>query len=79
MSHLEITQKEQSKKIAGATGDLIGNIIADRIMEVSGASSQNNWEVVERETENMGFDRETPREKYITPWKNKIIDDLRLI
>ena len=42
MSHLEITQKEQSKKIAGATGDLIGNIIADRIMEVSGASSQNN-------------------------------------
>ena len=37
--HLKLLQKSNSKK-AEATGDLIGNIIADRITKVSRSSTQ---------------------------------------
>ena len=68
------------QKTAGATGDLVGNKIAEKITNVSRTSPQNNSETVTSEKKNIGLDREIPRERYISPEKiQKIIDDLRLI
>ena len=59
---------------------MTGNNIADEIMEVSRASSQNSLESVESETKNTGFDKEITKEWYIFPERRqKIIDNLRLI
>ena len=67
--HIKLRQKSNSKK-AAATGDLTGNSIAERIAIVS----QNNSK------ENISYDREIHRERYIflVQWQ-KINDDLRLI
>ena len=71
------------QKTAEATGDLIGNKIADavaksydgKITKVSRSSSQNNSEKVINE-----HDKEIPKERYISPEEMlKIIDDLTLI
>ena len=40
-----------------ATGDLICNKIADKIIKVSKTTPQNNSETVESETENPRFDQ----------------------
>ena len=40
--YLKVLQKEQFKKTAEATGDLIGNKIADKITRVSKTLPQNN-------------------------------------
>ena len=42
---LKLLQKESFKKTAGATGDLIGNKIADRITRSSKTSPQDNLEM----------------------------------
>ena len=55
------------QKAAEATGDLIGNKIADRIKNVSKTSTQNNS--VTNEEENIVLDR----------FVLEIIEDLRLI
>ena len=58
-----------------ATGDLIGNKIAvaksydGKITKVSKTSPQINSETVANEEENIGLDREIPRERYISPEK----------
>ena len=58
-----------------ATGDLIGNKIADRITKVSRSSPQNNSETIINK-----HNKEIPKERYISPVeKQKVIDDLRLI
>ena len=44
---LKLLQKESFKKTAGATGDLIGNKIADRITRSSKTSPQDNLEMDE--------------------------------
>ena len=44
--HLKLLQKEQFTKTTEATGDLIGNKIADKIAKVSKTSQQNNSETV---------------------------------
>ena len=59
---------------------MIGNKIADKITKVSRTSPQNTPETVESETEKIGFDREIPKQRYISPEKRqKPIDDLRLM
>ena len=40
--HLRQSQKEQFKKLAEATGDLIGNKIAVKITKISKTPQQNN-------------------------------------
>ena len=58
------------QETAEATGDLIGNKIADKITKVSKTSPENNSETNEEEI---------LREKYISPeLRQKITDDLRL-
>ena len=69
--HLKLLQREQFKKTAEGTGDLIGNEITDKITKVSKISPKNNSEINEEEI---------LRERYISPEKRlKTINDLRLI
>ena len=49
------------KKTAEASGDLIGNKIADKITQVLKSSSQNISETIESETGDIGFDKEIPK------------------
>ena len=73
--HLRQSQKEQFKKLAEATGDLIGNKIAVKITKISKTSQQNNWDIVQNE-----HNKEILKESYISPKEiQKIIDDLRLM
>ena len=51
---------------------MIGNKIAIKIMKVLKISPQNSSKTVESETENIGFDRETPKERYVSPEERKI-------
>ena len=63
------------QKTAEATGNLIGNTIANKIMKVSRSSVQNNSEAITNE-----YDKEIPKERYIAPEeRHKISDDLRSI
>ena len=75
-----ITLNIAIQKTSEATGDFIGNDkIATKIAKVSGISLQNNLETDQSETENIGFDREISRERYISPKSTqKIIYDPRL-
>ena len=77
---LLIHSKRAIQKAVEATGDLIGNSIADEITNVSRTSPQNSSEAVTNEAKNIGIDREIPKERYVSPeQRQKIIDDLRLI
>ena len=71
----ETASKRAIKKIAEATGYLIGNEIANKITKASNNSQQKNSETVKNEN-----DKEIPKEKHISPEeRQKSIDDLRLI
>ena len=59
---LKTTSDKVIKKTAEATGDLIGNIIANTITKVSGSSPQNDSETIANE-----HDKEIPKERYISP------------
>ena len=59
---LKLLQKELLKTTAEATDDLIGNEIADKIMEVSQNLQWNNLETVQNK-----HDKEIPIERYISP------------
>ena len=64
--------KRAIQKTAEATGDLIGNKIADNITRASKKS--HNEEIQSNEVNN-----EIPKERYISPKeRQKIIDELRL-
>ena len=54
---ISLLQKRANQKTTKATGDLIGNKIADKIIKVSKTTPQNNSETVESETENARFDQ----------------------
>ena len=41
-------------------------------MKVLKISPQNSSKTVESEAENKGFDRETPKERYVSPEERKI-------
>ena len=59
---------------------MIGNKTADKITKVSSSAPHNIWKAVESETENWGYNREIPKERYISPGKwQQIINDLRLV
>ena len=69
------SSKRAIQKTAEATGDFIGNKIANRITKVSKNSQHNNSETVTNE-----HDKKIPKERYISlEERQKIIDDLRLI
>ena len=60
---------KKSNSTAEATGDLIGNKIADKITK----GSKNNLDKAKNEIE-------MPKERYISPEKRQqIIDELRLV
>ena len=60
--HLQqiFSSKRVIQKTAEATGDLIGNKIANRITKVSKSLPQNNSETITN-----GHDKEIPKERYI--------------
>ena len=63
---LKTSSKRLIQKTAEATGDFIGNKIADRVRKVSKNSKQNHSEKVTIE-----YDKETPKERYISLEKDK--------
>ena len=68
--HLKLRQKRAIQKTTEATGDLIGNTIADKFTIVSKTSPKNNSETKE-ENYSSG--------DYLSPeLRQKCIDDLRL-
>ena len=70
---VKTTSKRAIQKTAGATGDLIGNKIADKT--TSASKTSHNEEIQSNEVNN-----EIPKERYISPKeRQKIIDELRLI
>ena len=75
---LKTASRKSIKNIV--TGGLTENKIANKIKKVSKHSPQNNSGIVGSETEHIGFDREMPKERYLSPEKkHKVIDDLGLI
>ena len=63
--------KRTIQKASEATGDLIGNKIADKIISVSKKSSSNN---------NDGVELTTHKKRYIFPEeRQQIINELRLV
>ena len=71
---LKTSSKRVIQKTAEATGDLIGNKNANRIIKASKSSQQNNSETITNE-----HDKEIPKERYVSPEKRQeIIDELRV-
>ena len=66
---LETASNRAIQKTTEATGYLIGNKIPDKITKVWRTSPQNNSDTVTNEEENIGFDREKPKQRYISPEK----------
>ena len=62
----ENSSKKVIQKTAEATGDLIGNKVANRITKVSKISQRNNSETVTNE-----YDKEIPKERYASPKKTR--------
>ena len=74
------TAKNLFKKTVKATGDLVGNKIADKTVKFWRTSPQNDSESLTNKEESIGLDREMARERCKSSEnKQKIIDDLRLI
>ena len=74
---IKIASKRAIQKTAGATGDLIGNKIADKITRVSKKSAKelHNNDKTEEDVEIF-----TPKERHISPEERKqIIDELSLV
>ena len=63
---VKTSSKRVIKKIAEATSYLTGNKITEQIPKVSKISRQNNSEIVTNED-----DKEIPKEKYISPKKDR--------
>ena len=77
---MKTATKRAIQKTAEKTGDLIGNKIIRRHIIKSYDDKITKAETVEIETENTVFDKEIPKETYISLEKRqKIIDDLKLI
>ena len=63
--HSKLLQNKQFKKAAEATGNLIGNKIADKIARISKTSPQNILERVINE-----HNKEKPKQRYTSIEKN---------
>ena len=71
---LKTTPKRVIQKTEEAAGDLIGNKTADKIIQVSRNSQQNNSETVTNENDN-----EISKERYLSPEKKQgMINDLKV-
>ena len=71
---IKTASKRAIQKTAEATGDLIGNKIADRITSVSKKSNNNN------NNNNNNVELTTHKKRYISPEQRKqIIEELRLV
>ena len=70
---IKAPSKRAIQKTAEATGDLIGNKIADKITSISKKKSDNN-------NNNDNVELTTPQNRYISPEERRqIIDELRLV
>ena len=70
---IKTASKSAIQKTAEATGDLVGNKIADKI--TSAPKKSNNEKIQSNEVNN-----EIPKERYISPKeRQQIIDEFRLI
>ena len=70
---IKTASKRAIQKTAEATGDLIGNKIADKITSISKKKSDNN-------NNNDDVELTTPQKRYISPeGRQQIIDELRLV
>ena len=70
---IKAVSKRAIQKTAEATGDLVGNKIADKI--TSASKKSHNEEIQSNKVNN-----EMPKERYISPKERQnIIDELRLI
>ena len=69
---LKIVSKRAIQKTAEASGDLVGNFIADKITSISKKPAS--------EPHSNVASNERPKERYISPQeRQRIIDELRLI
>ena len=70
---IKTASKRAIQKTAEATGDLIGNKIADKITSISKKSSNNN-------NDDDGVELTTHKKRYISPEeRQQIINELRLV
>ena len=69
---LKTSSKILIQKTAEAAGDFIDNKIADRVRKVSKNWKQNHSEKVMSE-----YDKETPKERYISRKTQEVTDELR--
>ena len=73
---IKTASKRAIQKTAEATGDLIGNKIADKITSVSKKKSNNN----NNNNNNDGVDLTSHKKRYISPEeRQQIINQLRLV
>ena len=74
---IKTASKRVIQKIAEATGDLVGNKIADKITTASKKSLKKSRD---KELLSTEFNKEIPKERYISPKeRQQIIDELRMI
>ena len=52
---------------------MIGNKITDKITKFLRTLPQNSPETITNEAENIGFDREIPKEKYVSPERGRTL------
>ena len=72
---LKTSSKRVIQKTVEATGDLIVNKTVNKITRILKNSQQNYSDTVRNE-----YDKEIPKERYISPEKRQeIVDELRLI
>ena len=80
---IKTAAKGAIQKTAEATGDLIGNKIADKITKASmklPSTELHSKELHSKELHLNETNNETPKERYISPQeRQQIIDELRLI
>ena len=75
---VKTSSKRAIQKTAEATGDLIGNKVADKITRVSKKKSNNNNN--NNNNNNDDVELATHKKRYISPEeRQQIIDELRLV
>ena len=75
---IKTASKRAIQKITEATGDLIGNKIADKITSVS--KKKSTKELPNDETKEEDVEITTPKKRYISPEeRQQIIEELRLV
>ena len=77
---IKTASKRAIQKTAEATGDMIGNRIADKITSVSKKKSNNEYNNSDDDDDDNDVELTTHKKKYISPEKKKqIIKELRLV